>query len=89
MLDDATATNFSTYLTPRRAQDFQNLRADWSSSALDRRQRFTFTPIYDWKPFKSRNWIDEEYRRQLEHFRHLHLSVAGISPQFKAASIRI
>ena len=22
--DDATATNFSTYLTPRRAQDFQN-----------------------------------------------------------------
>jgi hypothetical protein len=57
LLDDATATNFSTYLTPRRAQDFQNLRADWSSSALDHRHRFTFTPIYDWKPFKSRGWL--------------------------------
>jgi len=55
--DDATATNFSTYLTPRRAQDFQNLRADWSSSALDRRQRFTFTPIYDFQPFKNGNWL--------------------------------
>ncbi len=55
--DDATATNFSTYLTPRRAQDFQNLRADWSSSALDRRQRFTFTPIYEFRPFKNGNWV--------------------------------
>jgi hypothetical protein len=57
MLDDGTATNFSTYLTPRRAQDFQDLRADWSSSALDHRQRFTFTPIYDWKAFGSGNWF--------------------------------
>lgn len=57
LLDDATATNFSTYLTPRRAQDFQDLRADWASSALDHRQRFTFTSIYDWKPFKNRGWF--------------------------------
>jgi len=57
LLDDATATNFSTYLTPRRAQDFQDLRAEWASSALDRRQRFTFTPIYDWKPFQNGNWF--------------------------------
>jgi hypothetical protein len=57
LLDDATATNFSTYLTPRRAQDYQNLRAEWSSSALDRRHRFTFTPIYDWKPFQNRSWL--------------------------------
>jgi Carboxypeptidase regulatory-like domain len=56
-LDDATATNFSTYLTPRRAQDFQNLRAEWASSALDRRQRFTFTPIYDWRPFRDKSWV--------------------------------
>ncbi|HTS30058.1 MAG TPA: TonB-dependent receptor [Bryobacteraceae bacterium] len=55
--DDATATNFSTYLTPRRAQDFQNLKADWSTSALDRRQRFTFTPIYEFRPFKGGNWF--------------------------------
>jgi hypothetical protein len=57
LLDDATATNFSTYLTPRRAQDYQNLRAEWASSALDRRHRFTFTPIYDWKPFQNGNWL--------------------------------
>ena len=57
LLDDATATNFSTYLTPRRAQDFQNLKADWASSALDRRQRFTFSPIYEFRPFKDGNWL--------------------------------
>ena len=57
LLDDATATNFSTYLTPRRAQNFQDLRSDWASSALDHRQRFTFTSIYDWQPFKSRSWF--------------------------------
>ena len=56
LLDDATATNFSTYLTPRRAQDFQNLRADWSSSALDHRYRLTFTPTYDFKLAKG-NWL--------------------------------
>jgi hypothetical protein len=55
--DDATATNFSTYLTPRRAQNVQDLKADWSNSALDRRQRFTFTPIYEWRPFKNSNWL--------------------------------
>jgi hypothetical protein len=57
LLDNATATNFSTYLTPRRAQDFQDLRSEWASSALDRRHRFTFTPIYDWKPFQNRGWF--------------------------------
>jgi len=56
-IDDATATNFSTYLTPRRAQDFQNLAAEKASSALDRRQRFTFTPTYDFEPFKNGNWF--------------------------------
>ncbi len=54
--DDSTATNFSTILSPRRAQDFQNLRAEWSSSALDRRQRLTIAPIYDFKPFQNGNW---------------------------------
>ena len=55
--DDSTATNFSTILSPRRAQDFQNLRAEWADSALDRRQRFTFTPIYDFKPFQGGSWL--------------------------------
>ena len=55
--DDSTATNFSTILSPRRAQDFQNMRAEWASSALDRRHRFTLTPIYDFKPFQNQSWV--------------------------------
>ncbi|MBI2681578.1 MAG: TonB-dependent receptor [Candidatus Solibacter usitatus] len=55
--DDSTATNFSSILSPRRAQDFQNMRAEWSDSALDRRHRFTFTPVYDFKPFQNGNWL--------------------------------
>ena len=55
--DDSTATNFSTILSPRRAQDYQNMRAEWASSALDRRQRFTFTPIYDFKPFQNKGYL--------------------------------
>jgi hypothetical protein len=55
--DDSTATVNSTDFTPRRGQDFQNLRADWSDSALDHRQRFTFTPVYDVRFFKDGNWI--------------------------------
>jgi Carboxypeptidase regulatory-like domain/TonB dependent receptor-like, beta-barrel len=55
--DDSTATNFSTILSPRRAQDFQNLRAEWASSALDRRHRFTFAPIYDLRPFQNRGYF--------------------------------
>jgi hypothetical protein len=56
-LDDSTATVFSTNLTPRRGQDFGNLRNDWASSALDRRLRFTFTPMYDVKVFDKRGWM--------------------------------
>jgi hypothetical protein len=55
--DDSTATNFSTILSPRRAQDFQNMRAEWASSALDRRHRFTFGPIYDLRPFQHSNYF--------------------------------
>ncbi len=57
-LDNSTASLFSTILTPRRPQDFQNLRADWSSSALDRRQRFTMSWVYDTPWFRrSDNWF--------------------------------
>ena len=55
--DDSTATVNSTDFPPRRGQDFQNLRADWSDSALDHRHRFTFTPVYDIRFFNNRNWI--------------------------------
>jgi len=47
LIDDSTADFFTTLLTPRRPQDFQNLRLDRSDSALDRRQRFTFAAVYD------------------------------------------
>ncbi len=55
--DDSTATNFSTILSPRRAQDFQDMRAEWASSGLDRRQRLTFTSIYDFRPFQNSGWM--------------------------------
>jgi hypothetical protein len=56
-MDDSTATVNTTLLTPRRPQDFQNLRAEWASSMLDRRQRFTLTPIFDFNPFPNGRWI--------------------------------
>jgi hypothetical protein len=57
-IDDSTATVFSTYLTPRRPQDFQNLGNDKGSSAIDRRQRFTLTANYDVPLYRSsRNWV--------------------------------
>jgi len=57
-IDDSTADFFTTILTPRRPQDFQNLRADRSSSALDRRHRLTLTGLYDIPLFKGSNsWL--------------------------------
>jgi hypothetical protein len=57
-IDDSTATVFSTYLTPRRPADFQNLTLEKGSSAIDRRQRFTFTGNYDVPLYRqSNNWI--------------------------------
>ncbi len=55
--DNSTADVFSTYLTPRRPQDFQNYAGDWSASALDRRQRLTLEAIYDLPFFKNSNWM--------------------------------
>ena len=51
-LDDSTADFFSTVLTPRRPQSFQCVRCDWSTSALDRRHRFTLIAVYDVPFFK-------------------------------------
>ena len=56
-MDDSTATNFSTIMSPRRTQDFQNNRLEWANSALDRRHRLTITPVYDFKPFQNGNWL--------------------------------
>ena len=46
-IDDSTATHFSTFLTPRREQDFLNLGRDKASSALDRRHRLTMSWNYE------------------------------------------
>jgi hypothetical protein len=43
-IDDSTATHNSTALTPRRAQDFMNMRADKSNSALTG-ARLTFNDL--------------------------------------------
>jgi hypothetical protein len=57
-IDNSTADFFSTYLTPRRTQDFQNLPADRSNSALDHRHRFTLALIYDVPFYKhSDSWM--------------------------------
>jgi hypothetical protein len=57
LIDNSTAEVFSTVLTPRRPQDFQNIGADQSSSALDRRHRFTMSVIYDVPWFRKGNWL--------------------------------
>jgi hypothetical protein len=56
-IDDSTNTVFSSYLTPRRPQDFGNLRAERSSSLLDHRNRVSLSGIYDVPWFRGRNWL--------------------------------
>lgn len=56
LMDDSTATANTTLLTPRRPQDFQNLRGEWADSILDRRHRFTIAPVIDITPFSRRGW---------------------------------
>lgn len=58
-LDDSTADFFSTVLTPRRPQSFQCVRCDWSTSALDRRQRFTLIAVYDVPFFKHGSFFQK------------------------------
>ena len=57
LIDDSTADFFSTVLSPRRPQFFENQRAELATSALDHRQRFTFTAVYDVPWFKQGNWF--------------------------------
>jgi hypothetical protein len=56
-IDNSTADFFSTILTPRRPQDFQNLQNDRSNSALDHKHRFTLALLYDLPYFKNGNWL--------------------------------
>ena len=53
LIDDTTAEVFSTVLSPRRVEDFQNLRRERANSALDHRHRFVASWIYE-VPFFSK-----------------------------------
>jgi hypothetical protein len=57
LMDDSTAAVNSTLLTPRRPQDFGNLRTEWADSILDRRHRVTFTPVVDVTAFSNHGWL--------------------------------
>ena len=46
-IDDSTADLFSTLLSPRRPQDFQDMRAERARSFLDRTHRFTVAWVYE------------------------------------------
>jgi hypothetical protein len=57
-MDDSTMELNFTSLTPRRPQDFYNLRPEWASSALDRRHRLTLTWLYQTPWFeKNQSWL--------------------------------
>ena len=56
-IDDSTAEVFSTLTTPRRPQDFQNLRAERANSALDHKHRFTLQLTYDVPYFRDKSWF--------------------------------
>ena len=47
LTDDSTAEINSTTLSPRRPEDFNNIRKEWASSALDRRHRVSFAWDYE------------------------------------------
>jgi hypothetical protein len=47
LIDDTTAEVFSTVLSPRRVEDFQNLKRERANSALDHRHRFVAAFIYE------------------------------------------
>jgi hypothetical protein len=53
LIDDTTAEVFSTILSPRRVQNFQNLRSERANSALDHRHRFVVSGIYELPWFRN------------------------------------
>lgn len=53
LIDDTTAEVFSTVLSPRRVEDFQNLRSERGDSALDHRHRFVLSGLYDLPFFRN------------------------------------
>jgi hypothetical protein len=57
-LDNQTATLNTSALSQRRVPDFGNLTQEKASSALDRRQRFSLSSVYDLPYLKdNKNWF--------------------------------
>ncbi len=54
LIDDTTAEVFSTVLSPRRVEDFQNLKRERATSALDHRHRFVTSSIYELPWFNNK-----------------------------------
>jgi len=52
-IDNQTATLNTSALSQRRVQDFGNLTPEKAASALDRRQRFTLSAVYEVPFFKT------------------------------------
>jgi hypothetical protein len=57
LIDDTTAEVFSTVLSPRRVEDFQNIRRERADSALDHRHRFVTSWIYEVPWFAKSNGL--------------------------------
>ena len=64
--DDSTADVASTYLNPRRAQSFQNYRAEYSRSDLDHPNRLSMVAIYDVPFFKNSGFLLKNLLGNLE-----------------------
>jgi hypothetical protein len=57
-IDNSTADFFSTYIAPRRPQDFRDLPGERASSLLDHRNRVTLSLVYDTQWFShSSSWL--------------------------------
>jgi hypothetical protein len=57
LIYDSTADLNSTSLAPRRPQDFFDMRNERARSFLDRAHRFTFSAVWDIRPFQNSNWL--------------------------------
>jgi hypothetical protein len=64
--DDSTADFNSTALNPRRPQDSQNIRAEYTRSVLDRPHRLTLVALYDVPFFKNSNFFLKNFVGNLQ-----------------------
>lgn len=55
--DDVETDQISSNLTPRRAQNSQDIAAEWGPSALDHRHRVTVEAIYDLPFFRDKSYV--------------------------------